>query len=883
MKQEYNLKSYQQEVLDDLARYLAKVHEPGKRLDASFREYWAGRGVSLIDNDRLLHPYNNVIKGVPRVTAKVPTAGGKTFIACNALKVIFDTMPAEKPRVVVWLVPSDTILEQTYRNLNTPQHPYRQRLNAHFNASVKVVNKETALMGQDISLAQIRQQLTIFVFGVDSFVEAVRGEKKLPKAYRENENLTFAESLNIGKDVKVPKADSTSLITYIAKLNPVVIIDESHNFGSDLRVDLLNNLNPCFIYELTATPKLSSNIISFVDAMKLKKENMVKLPVIVYNHKSTNDVISSAIVLRNNLEEMAKEADRYIRPIVLFQAQSNIDDESINFDKIKAQLIKAGIPEGQVKIKTANKNEIKNVDLMSRDCPVRYIITVNALKEGWDCPFAYILASLANRSSQIDVEQVLGRILRQPHTKSFSKMYLNMSYVFTCSAQFDKTIKSILDSLQNSGFSGKDYVKSQDVKDEPVVTPSEKDFFKPLPYAPAQQGEPTDKCEDEMPDIDADEILEQLTEKDTEVATMLNQAETKGLEYIEQTKQQIENNDLPSEIQEKMNDKTYKMRVMYAADAQQIHLPRFVTTVRNSLFFAKDETYKILEEEDLMKGFRLTVEDKKIIFETSQAESQMISLEERNEDEWVPMAAETPTVIKNDFFGWFSQLKTESKVKHLSAKIADSLAKLDSIDQGQIASYVKSVLEEKDNEQLTELAQNYLGTVEAFERKIKSLALSYRREKFRDMMDTGEIFLKELWEIPKQITLTSKCPHISKMLFTEEDFLDTFEYKVIQKITSLPNVAYWHKNLERKPGFCMNGFINHYPDFIVRLKSGKILLIETKGDHLANPASAAKVNLGEYWERMDKTGQYKYFMTFENQGVEGAIPVAKLLELIQKM
>ena len=58
-----------------------------------------------------------------------------------------------------------------------------------------------------------------------------------------------------------------------------------------------------------------------------------------------------------------------------------------------------GIPAEHIAIRTADVNELKNVDLLSPDCPVRYIITVNALKEGWDCPFAYILASLANKTS----------------------------------------------------------------------------------------------------------------------------------------------------------------------------------------------------------------------------------------------------------------------------------------------------------------------------------------------------------------------------------------------------------------------------------------------------------------------------------------------------
>ena len=138
---------------------------------------------------------------------------------------------------------------------------------------------------------------------------------------------------------------------------------------------------------------------------------MVKLPVIVYNHQDTNEVITSAIQLQKTLEFKAKTEEenggKYIRPIVLFQAQPRTDDDNVTFEKIKAQLIEIGIPENQIKIKTAEKDEIKNIDLMSNDCDVRFIITVNALKEGWDCPFAYILASLANKSSSIDVEQIL--------------------------------------------------------------------------------------------------------------------------------------------------------------------------------------------------------------------------------------------------------------------------------------------------------------------------------------------------------------------------------------------------------------------------------------------------------------------------------------------
>ena len=127
---------------------------------------------------------------------------------------------------------------------------------------------------------------------------------------------------------------------------------------------------------------------------------MVKLPVIVYNRKQQDEVFISAISLRQKLELIAKKEQdnggKYIRPIVLFQAQSRNSEDSTTYEKIKAQLVEMEIPEEQIAIKTGDKDEIKNVNLLCQDCPIRYIITVNALKEGWDCPFAYILATIAN-------------------------------------------------------------------------------------------------------------------------------------------------------------------------------------------------------------------------------------------------------------------------------------------------------------------------------------------------------------------------------------------------------------------------------------------------------------------------------------------------------
>ncbi len=378
------LKSYQKEVIADLARYLELVVElqsPSK----AYQALWSEKNVMVGLGG--MPAYVNDLPGVPHVCAKVPTGGGKTFIAASAVNTIFSAMPQRRAKALVWLVPSDAILTQTRKALENPAHPYRQRLDRDFGGRVQVYSKEQALVGQNLNPSAVMEQLSVFVLSYDSFRTS---KKEGRKAYQENGYLAeFAKWMN-DPSVLLADTDETALIQVIRYLNPVVIVDESHHATSDLSVEMLKNFNPSFVFDLTATPKKKSNIISFVDAARLKKANMVKLPVIVYNRKSQADVYGDAIAIRAKLEAQAKReqetSGRYIRPIVLFQAQPRNNADSTTYEKIKKTLVDGGIPEKEIAIKTGDKDELKNVDLLSPDCPIRYIITVNALKEGWDCP-----------------------------------------------------------------------------------------------------------------------------------------------------------------------------------------------------------------------------------------------------------------------------------------------------------------------------------------------------------------------------------------------------------------------------------------------------------------------------------------------------------------
>lgn len=83
-------------------------------------------------------------------------------------------------------------------------------------------------------------------------------------------------------------------------------------------------------------------------------------------------------------------------------------------------------------------------------------------------------------------------------------------------------------------------------------------------------------------------------------------------------------------------------------------------------------------------------------------------------------------------------------------------------------------------------------------------------------------------------------------------------------------------------GFRINGFFNHYPDFIVKTKAGKIIALETKGDDRDNSDSELKLKLSKLWEA--KAGRdYRYMKLFDSNPVEGAERLTDALKKIGQL
>ena len=877
------MKGYQNAVIADLTHYLELMNETQNYMTA-FEQFWREKSAPA------LGLYRNVIAGVPNLCFKVPTGGGKTFIACNAVRPIFDALPATKTKAVVWLVPSDAILTQTAKALKDTSHPYRQKIDVDFGGRVEVYTKQELLNGQNFNPTAVTEQLSVMVLSYDSF----RGRgKEVLKAYQENSNLAeFAKVL--GKpDSPIEKADETALFQIINQLNPLVIVDESHHARSELSLEMLENFNPCFVLDLTATPKKESNIISYVDAVQLKNEHMVKLPVIVYNRDSQSEVLIDAIDLRNKLEEIADaeyaKTGKYIRPIALFQAQPKGKEDATTFEKLRDKLVDAGIPAEQIAIRTADVNELKNIDLMSPDCPIRYIITVNALKEGWDCPFAYILASLANKTSQVDVEQILGRILRLPHTSQHTQSALNMSYVLTSSNDFNNTVAHIVKGLNSAGFSDKDYRIGEPAKPQIPEQPAEQITL------PDQQGcpemeTPLETAEDVFSELDGKLIgaeLERRREQaqTPEIApkadTMLDAAaevEKAYTDAIQQTDNDPMMDNLPWEVRDKV--KSFQVNPQFREDIETLQIPQFFLKVEQSLF--TDGSFELLDKEMLAEGF--TLKGKAYDIDFAAADDEIREIDVREQDGGLPKVFKMESAEQRYFKEWFNNLPPESRVRQCKDMMFNQLNKLNMVDAAELKAYINRIVDDMDKAQLAAMEKAPLGYAAKIRAKIEVLLEAHYRENFERWMETERIVCKPYFRLRPSIHPVTYTDIYARSLYAAEDGdMNKLEQKLIVELTALPNVRWWHRNIARQD-FAINGFIKHYPDILIMTKSGKLICAETKGEHLKNDDSREKITLGQAW-RTAAGKDFRYYMVFENEEnlLPGAVSMSQFIDTVKAL
>lgn len=893
-----NLNSYQRKVIQDLENYLDHLKQNNGNMITAFSSYWRESGITGVT-------YTNHISKCPHVCFKVPTAGGKTFIAVNAIAPLFDFMQSyisDKSKLVLWLVPSLSILQQTAKALKDLNHPYHLHLKSLFNGRINVFEREEVISGAGFNRDSVQGSLNIIVMSFDALKSTNKDNRR---AFKENGALaSFTEFQDTSDDLS--DFDSTSLINTLRRMRPIVIVDESHNANTKLSTDMLNNLNPSFVLDLTATPKENSNVISYVNATALVKEDMVKLPVIVYNKEDEQSVFVEAKVLRDRLEQRAIQQHNnggdYVRPIVLLQAESKTNEDSTDYEKVRQTLIDLGISKDQIKIKTANIDELKGIDLLSPDCQVRYIITINALKEGWDCSFAYILATFANRSSETDVTQLLGRVLRKPFARKQKEIPLECSYVITASKKFNSTLEQLSSSLEMIGFGGKDIkAPAEDVDMVGNTEQSENSTFELSPQENTSTITSVSSSESNKGNIQSNENenntttienSDSFTQITNIVTTYQNEAQKQDLEEI--NRQVVEQQDGVKNGTIKMND--YKMKDEFKKAVLSLQLPQFVIKVQNNGFFDSGEDHnEPLKRAFLLKDFKLANQDSNINIENIENDIWQLNVDEtENGNDSTLVVSRLKQKDIQDLIQQVAQMTDTSQINQIESSIFNSFAKkaFYPVDDADLRSYIKKIATSWTREQRIASIKNLPKVAFLFKAKIDSLMNSFASDQFKFFVNSSQIKVQPSFKLLPKLSIPSVLPLTYEyQLYDKEAEANSLEKSFITELVGLDNIYWWHRNLNRGKGFAINGYLtNHYPDFIIMTKSKHVILLETKGNMLDGSDSKYKLQLGTTWANLSNSMiplsdyRFKYFMVFEKQtDLDNAYTFDQVLKVIRSL
>ena len=473
------LKNYQKNALEQLDRWLGALKEAHK--DAADGEEFYARKKKPVPEELKNYPRSawqslkeqNVLPGIsdngtlaipdyisrtgtsgepiPHICLKVPTGGGKTLLGVAALERI-----KQDVGFVLWIVPTRAIYEQTLKAFRTREHPYRQMLERISGGKIRLLQKDDRFTRQDVE-----SRLCIMMLMLPSanrqngrdFLKIFRDSGSYTSFFPEQDDSSANHALserhpdleknNVAGSVK------QSLINVLKLIRPTVILDEAHKaYGPNDRnnrefVKSVNQLNPRFVLELSATPRIGiSNILVNISGTELQAEEMIKLPIEIHSF-GNSDWKHTLAETEQKLQELETEAqklqtreNRYIRPIALVRVQRTGGEqrggETIHSEDVREHLVQhLAVPPNRIRVQSSEQKELAGEDLLGETSPVRWIITKDALKEGWDCAFAYVLALLDKTTATTAMTQMTGRIMRQPHARRIEYSdALNRCYIY---------------------------------------------------------------------------------------------------------------------------------------------------------------------------------------------------------------------------------------------------------------------------------------------------------------------------------------------------------------------------------------------------------------------------------------------------------------------
>lgn len=838
------LKGYQERSLEALEEYFRGCIEIGTKK------------AFVLQTSRPYLPVPNLPE-LPYVCLRVPTGGGKTFMACHALGLAGKKYLQAERTVCLWLVPSNQIREQTLAALRDRKHAYRQVLDSHFLPQVRVMDIQEALY---VQRGTLDGETAIIVATLAALrVADVEGRRVYESAGALSHHFTGLDArlvaeLERNETGVVPH----SLANVLRLRRPVVIMDEAHNARTPLSFETLARFNPSCVIEFTATPEtthkpdqelFASNVLHHVSAAELKAEEMVKLPIKLRTRGEWKEVLGEAVALQRSLQKAALEEEQktgeYLRPIVLLQAQPRSKErETLTVEVVKRCLVEDfKVPGEEIAVATGETREIEDVNLFDRTCQLRFIITVQALKEGWDCSFAYILCSVAEIGSSRHVEQILGRILRLPQARWKQKQELNCAYAFAASPRFIEAANSLRDALVENGFEkleAKDLVVQQE---EPS-----------LPLSPGPLFDKTSEAVTQKPDLS---LLDKPLLAKVEYDATTGKVTVTGSMNLEDKKalQECFTNPLDREAIERI----YLLK-LERAGIPPIARPEF----RVPLLGVRDGDQLGAFEESCFRDVEWNLADcdamlTDLEFPTQVAAGEVgeVDVSEAGHVElrFVTQLHEQLTLLTIES-GWSVALLTNWLDRHIPHI---------EIPQSQSAPFIhKAITYLMENRGLAieELARQKFRLRTALERKIGDHRQAQARKAYNALLfgpEGGKI------QVSKHLYFTfeenryspnSVCQaayKFNKHFFPQVGELPSEgeEFECAVYLDTHPKVWYWVRNLpirQEHSFWLQTSTDKFYPDFVALLHDGRILVVEYKGEHLWGTAdSEEKRRLGELW------------------------------------
>jgi type III restriction enzyme len=825
---------------------------------------------------------------VPYVCLRLPTGGGKTILGAHSIGIARDAWVEKDYPMVLWLVPSNTIRLQTAEALKSARHPYRQALDEAFDGRVRVfdIADFTHIRPHDI-----RDHCCVVVGTIQTLrVSNTEGRK----VYAHNENMephfTALPKTLPGLEMLEGGGVKFSFANLMHVHRPLMIVDEAHNAVTGLTREMQARVNPSAIIEFTATPRINSNILHSVTAQELKSEEMIKLPIMLSEYDTWQNAVNGAIAARASLAREADKDTDYLRPIVLFQAQPK--NQEVTVEVLKTHLMEVEqIPEHTIAVATGDQRELDGIDLFDPTCPIEYVITVEALKEGWDCSFAYAFCSVSRIQSATDVEQLLGRVLRMPYAARRSREDLNRAYAFLSEPSTGEAARSLTDKLVAMGFEEDEARENV----QPVQRNLDEDgglFGRQRRTGPTFRHTVT-----ATPDALAElRKHEGFTIREAGKGTV----EIVVPGHVDETLERAIMAALPeterasfTEAVGRHRDAVEKERSP-AERGDTFSVPRLMTEIQGELEFADtdvlmefhdwsllDHSPKLTEAEfairETARTFEIDLHGKRITYQFAD-ESAQLPLDNKVEG-WTPEAlvlwldrqVRQPDIHQSQLLSWLGDL-----VRHL---VNARGIHITALMRGKFI-LVRAIREKIAEIRVRERAnayQHYLFAPQAT--VIVSFDHSFT---FRDGMYADQRRYRGSWRPTRHFLGPDNvpAPEWNTDQPGQKREKQPEELMCAQALDRLPGLKYWVRNVARHPDsfWLPTATDKFYPDFVARMEDERLLVIEYKGSHLATGADTdEKKTIGKLWEqRSNGTGLF----AIVEKSIDGKAMDAQLRELV---